>query len=162
MVGVFAEIQCLHINSELFPWFSGTPAFHLPPVKGPTGSRKKSSKHCFHCGKKTGLATSYECRLRLLQAFSPALTLAHTLADSQSVFPCLTFLSFKHPFCVESALFLVCLLLLSSSSLKWLHVCVHQLFCHKLLVLQSFFSFLQHRCGLLSSLRPCPGLAHAI
>uniref|UniRef100_A0A4W5KKW1 AN1-type domain-containing protein n=1 Tax=Hucho hucho TaxID=62062 RepID=A0A4W5KKW1_9TELE len=23
---------------------------------------KKSSKHCFLCGKKTGLATSYECR----------------------------------------------------------------------------------------------------
>lgn len=40
----------------------GAPTFHLPPVKGPTGGRKKSSKHCFHCGKKTGLATSYECR----------------------------------------------------------------------------------------------------
>uniref|UniRef100_A0A7N6B4X0 AN1-type domain-containing protein n=1 Tax=Anabas testudineus TaxID=64144 RepID=A0A7N6B4X0_ANATE len=40
----------------------GTPAYHLPPVKAPTGSKKKSSKHCFHCGKKTGLATSYECR----------------------------------------------------------------------------------------------------
>ncbi|XP_041803234.1 AN1-type zinc finger protein 4 isoform X1 [Chelmon rostratus] len=40
----------------------GTPAYHLPPVKAPTGTKKKSSKHCFLCGKKTGLATSYECR----------------------------------------------------------------------------------------------------
>ncbi|KAM9848146.1 AN1-type zinc finger protein 4 [Aulostomus maculatus] len=40
----------------------GTPACHLPPVKAPTGSKKKSSKHCFVCGKKTGLASSYECR----------------------------------------------------------------------------------------------------
>ncbi|KAL6101863.1 zfand4 [Pungitius sinensis] len=40
----------------------GTPTYHLPPVKDPTGSKKKSSKHCFLCGKKTGLATSYECR----------------------------------------------------------------------------------------------------
>lgn len=40
----------------------GTPTYPLPPVKAPTGSKKKSSKHCFLCGKKTGLATSYECR----------------------------------------------------------------------------------------------------
>uniref|UniRef100_UPI0037E7093A AN1-type zinc finger protein 4 n=1 Tax=Semicossyphus pulcher TaxID=241346 RepID=UPI0037E7093A len=40
----------------------GTPTYHLPPVKAPTGSKKKSSKHCFLCGRKTGLATSYECR----------------------------------------------------------------------------------------------------
>ncbi|XP_072247083.1 AN1-type zinc finger protein 4 isoform X2 [Leuresthes tenuis] len=40
----------------------GTPAYHLPPVKAPAGTKKKSSKHCFVCGKKTGLATSYECR----------------------------------------------------------------------------------------------------
>ncbi|XP_023261571.1 AN1-type zinc finger protein 4 [Seriola lalandi dorsalis] len=40
----------------------GTPNYHLPPVKAPTGSKKKGSKHCFLCGKKTGLATSYECR----------------------------------------------------------------------------------------------------
>ncbi|XP_047207415.1 AN1-type zinc finger protein 4 isoform X2 [Girardinichthys multiradiatus] len=40
----------------------GTPTYHLPPVKAPTGTKKKSSKHCFRCGKKTGLATSYECR----------------------------------------------------------------------------------------------------
>ncbi|XP_068424349.1 AN1-type zinc finger protein 4 [Clinocottus analis] len=39
----------------------GTPTYHLPPVKAPAG-RKKSSKHCFLCGKKTGLATSYDCR----------------------------------------------------------------------------------------------------
>lgn len=39
----------------------GTSAYHLPPVKAPTCG-KKSSKHCFLCGKKTGLATSYECR----------------------------------------------------------------------------------------------------
>ncbi|XP_066536120.1 AN1-type zinc finger protein 4 isoform X6 [Hoplias malabaricus] len=40
----------------------GTPTYHLPPVKAPAGSKKKTSKHCFLCGKKTGLATSYECR----------------------------------------------------------------------------------------------------
>ncbi|KAK2921869.1 AN1-type zinc finger protein 4 isoform X2 [Channa argus] len=40
----------------------GTPTYHLPPVKVPSGCKKKSSKHCFLCGKKTGLATSYECR----------------------------------------------------------------------------------------------------
>lgn len=40
----------------------GTSTHHLPPVKAPTGTKKKSSKHCFLCGKKTGLATSYECR----------------------------------------------------------------------------------------------------
>ncbi|KAL7877672.1 hypothetical protein SRHO_G00043150 [Serrasalmus rhombeus] len=40
----------------------GTPTYHLPPVKAPVGSKKKTSKHCFMCGKKTGLATSYECR----------------------------------------------------------------------------------------------------
>nr|XP_046258238.1 AN1-type zinc finger protein 4 [Scatophagus argus] len=40
----------------------GTPTYHLPPVKAPAGNKKKSSKHCFLCGKKTGLATSYECR----------------------------------------------------------------------------------------------------
>ncbi|KAM6916372.1 AN1-type zinc finger protein 4 [Xenentodon cancila] len=40
----------------------GAPTYHLPPVKAPTGTKKKSSKHCFLCGKKTGVATSYECR----------------------------------------------------------------------------------------------------
>ncbi|XP_030628185.1 AN1-type zinc finger protein 4 [Chanos chanos] len=40
----------------------GTPSYHLPPVKAPVSSKKKNSKHCFLCGKKTGLATSYECR----------------------------------------------------------------------------------------------------
>lgn len=40
----------------------GTPTFHLPPLKPPLSSKKKSSKHCYACGKKTGLATSYECR----------------------------------------------------------------------------------------------------
>ncbi|KAI4812598.1 hypothetical protein KUCAC02_023970 [Chaenocephalus aceratus] len=40
----------------------GTPTYLLPPVKAPTGSKKKSTMHCFLCGKKTGLATSYECR----------------------------------------------------------------------------------------------------
>ncbi|KAM4031179.1 AN1-type zinc finger protein 4 [Anomaloglossus baeobatrachus] len=37
-------------------------ATHLfPPVKAAVRS-KKATKHCFLCGKKTGLATSYECR----------------------------------------------------------------------------------------------------
>ncbi|XP_060943166.1 AN1-type zinc finger protein 4 [Limanda limanda] len=40
----------------------GTSTYHLPPVKAPNGGKKKSSKHCFLCGKKTGLASSYECR----------------------------------------------------------------------------------------------------
>ncbi|XP_059755229.1 AN1-type zinc finger protein 4 isoform X5 [Balaenoptera ricei] len=35
---------------------------HLPPVKAPIQTKKKTTKHCFLCGKKTGLATSYECR----------------------------------------------------------------------------------------------------
>ncbi|XP_062852161.1 AN1-type zinc finger protein 4 isoform X2 [Trichomycterus rosablanca] len=39
-----------------------SPAYHLPPVKAPLCSKKKTSKHCFLCGKKTGLATSYQCR----------------------------------------------------------------------------------------------------
>ncbi|KAM9323105.1 AN1-type zinc finger protein 4-like [Pholidichthys leucotaenia] len=39
-----------------------TPTCHLPPAKAPTGIKKKSSNHCFLCGKKTDLATSYECR----------------------------------------------------------------------------------------------------
>ncbi|NXQ63822.1 ZFAN4 protein, partial [Anthoscopus minutus] len=37
-------------------------ATHLPPVNGLIQTKKKISKHCFLCGKKTGLATSYECR----------------------------------------------------------------------------------------------------
>ncbi|XP_074088682.1 AN1-type zinc finger protein 4 isoform X2 [Macrotis lagotis] len=40
----------------------GETTHHLPPVKAPVQSKKKTSKHCFLCGKKTGLATSYECR----------------------------------------------------------------------------------------------------
>ncbi|XP_045051920.1 AN1-type zinc finger protein 4 isoform X2 [Desmodus rotundus] len=35
---------------------------HLPPVQAPIQTKKKTTKHCFHCGKKTRLATSYECR----------------------------------------------------------------------------------------------------
>ncbi|KAF7238653.1 AN1-type zinc finger protein 4 [Varanus komodoensis] len=37
-------------------------AAHLPPVNGSVHTKKKIVKHCFFCGKKTGLATSYECR----------------------------------------------------------------------------------------------------
>ncbi|KAJ6661726.1 hypothetical protein lerEdw1_013248 [Lerista edwardsae] len=37
-------------------------ATHLPPVHGSVQTKKKMAKHCFFCGKKTGLATSYECR----------------------------------------------------------------------------------------------------
>ncbi|XP_062319297.1 AN1-type zinc finger protein 4 [Osmerus eperlanus] len=40
----------------------GTPSYHLPPVKAPLCGKKKNFKHCFLCGKKTGLANSYECR----------------------------------------------------------------------------------------------------
>ncbi|XP_030654221.1 AN1-type zinc finger protein 4 isoform X4 [Nomascus leucogenys] len=35
---------------------------HLPPVKAPLQTKKKTTNHCFLCGKKTGLASSYECR----------------------------------------------------------------------------------------------------
>ncbi|XP_015281137.1 PREDICTED: AN1-type zinc finger protein 4 [Gekko japonicus] len=37
-------------------------AAHLPPVNGSVQTKKKIAKHCCFCGKKTGLATSYECR----------------------------------------------------------------------------------------------------
>ncbi|NWI23710.1 ZFAN4 protein, partial [Sula dactylatra] len=37
-------------------------ATHLPLVNGSIQAKKKITKHCFLCGKKTGLATSYECR----------------------------------------------------------------------------------------------------
>lgn len=42
----------------------GSSTLPLPPLRASAGTKKKSSssKHCFHCGKKTGLATSYECR----------------------------------------------------------------------------------------------------
>ncbi|KFQ80675.1 AN1-type zinc finger protein 4 [Phaethon lepturus] len=41
---------------------NGSEATHLPPVNGSIQAKKKITKHCFLCGKKTGLATSYECR----------------------------------------------------------------------------------------------------
>ncbi|XP_028719868.1 AN1-type zinc finger protein 4 isoform X6 [Peromyscus leucopus] len=40
----------------------GESTHHLPPVKAPLQTKKKITKHCFLCGKKTGLATSFECR----------------------------------------------------------------------------------------------------
>ncbi|XP_012786235.2 AN1-type zinc finger protein 4 isoform X1 [Ochotona princeps] len=40
----------------------GEGSHHLPPVKAPMQTKKKTTTHCFLCGKKTGLATSYECR----------------------------------------------------------------------------------------------------
>lgn len=42
----------------------GSSSHPLPPLRASAGTKKKSSssKHCFHCGKKTGLASSYECR----------------------------------------------------------------------------------------------------
>ena len=36
-----------------------SPTHRLPPVK----AKKKATKRCYVCGKKTGLATSYQCRL---------------------------------------------------------------------------------------------------
>ncbi|KAM6186155.1 AN1-type zinc finger protein 4 [Rhynchocyon petersi] len=35
---------------------------HFPPVKASMQTKKKTARHCFLCGRKTGLATSYECR----------------------------------------------------------------------------------------------------
>lgn len=62
---------------------AGAPLYHLPPVKAPTSSKKKSSKHCFLCGRKTGLASSYECRYKQP---SSVFTWAHshTLLNSSS------------------------------------------------------------------------------
>nr|XP_044993114.1 AN1-type zinc finger protein 4 [Jaculus jaculus] len=40
----------------------GESTHRLPPVKTPLQTKKKITKHCFLCGKKTGLATSFECR----------------------------------------------------------------------------------------------------
>ncbi|XP_053164798.1 AN1-type zinc finger protein 4 isoform X2 [Hemicordylus capensis] len=37
-------------------------ATYLPPVNASVQTKKKIAKHCFFCGKKTGLATSFECR----------------------------------------------------------------------------------------------------
>lgn len=81
------------------PLLSGTPTYHLPPVKAPTGSKKKSTKHCFLCGKKTGLATSYECRYKSLQPVS------HSFNHSVSYSVCHSFLSFKTPLFVQSGVF---------------------------------------------------------
>ncbi|XP_041485109.1 AN1-type zinc finger protein 4-like [Lytechinus variegatus] len=41
-----------------------SPAHRLPPVTKPpvSSTKKKASKRCFLCNKKTGLATSYSCR----------------------------------------------------------------------------------------------------
>ncbi|XP_061693843.1 AN1-type zinc finger protein 4 [Syngnathoides biaculeatus] len=63
-VSSYAANKCLVSSGGVMPPFGriGTPTYHLPPVKPPTGAKKKSSKHCFLCGKKTGLASSYECR----------------------------------------------------------------------------------------------------
>ncbi|XP_012891646.1 PREDICTED: AN1-type zinc finger protein 4 [Dipodomys ordii] len=48
-------------NAGVFFLKTGECPHHLPPVKAPLQTKKKT-KHCFLCGKKTGLATSYECR----------------------------------------------------------------------------------------------------
>ncbi|XP_066205725.1 AN1-type zinc finger protein 4 isoform X1 [Saccopteryx leptura] len=40
----------------------GEGTHHLPPLQAPIQTKKKTTKHCFVCGKKTGLATSYKCR----------------------------------------------------------------------------------------------------
>ncbi|XP_048361951.1 AN1-type zinc finger protein 4 isoform X2 [Sphaerodactylus townsendi] len=37
-------------------------AARLPPVNSSAQTKKKIAKHCCFCGKKTGLATSFECR----------------------------------------------------------------------------------------------------
>ncbi|XP_023680011.2 AN1-type zinc finger protein 4 [Paramormyrops kingsleyae] len=41
---------------------TGALSCSLPPVKTPAAPKKKNSKHCSMCGKRTGLASSYECR----------------------------------------------------------------------------------------------------
>ncbi|XP_028609391.1 AN1-type zinc finger protein 4 [Grammomys surdaster] len=51
-----------NINLSPFGFLLGENIHHLPPVKAPLQTKKKITKHCFLCGKKTGLATSFECR----------------------------------------------------------------------------------------------------
>ncbi|ERE67204.1 AN1-type zinc finger and ubiquitin domain-containing protein 1 [Cricetulus griseus] len=46
----------------MFCYLKGESTRHLPPVKAPLQAKKKITKHCFLCGKKTGLASSFECR----------------------------------------------------------------------------------------------------
>lgn len=119
----------------MFLLLSGTPTYHLPPVKNPTGSKKKSSKHCFLCGKKTGLATSYECRYKCLQHFHLR---SHTpLPDSKSNLTLFVILILEVLLLVESGLFPVHNFV-SQPSLQWKRVSVHHLFCHKLLTLSKF------------------------
>uniref|UniRef100_A0A8C6RPH1 Zinc finger, AN1-type domain 4 n=1 Tax=Nannospalax galili TaxID=1026970 RepID=A0A8C6RPH1_NANGA len=40
----------------------GESTHRLPPVKALLQTKRKIAKHCFLCGKKTGLATSFKCR----------------------------------------------------------------------------------------------------
>lgn len=89
----------------MFPLLSGTSAYHLPPVKAPTCG-KKSSKHCFLCGKKTGLATSYECRYKCLQHLHLH-SLTHSLSDSKPNLSLFVILVLEAKLLVESSLLLV-------------------------------------------------------
>lgn len=90
--------HCAHKVNKMFSLPSGTPTYPLPPVKAPTGSKKKSSKHCFLCGKKTGLATSYECRQEHLQHFQLHFTYSQTpCLILNQISSYLSLLSLKHP-----------------------------------------------------------------
>lgn len=105
------------------PQISGTPTYHLPPVKAPTGTKKKSSKHCFLCGKKTGLASSYECRYQFPQAIPPALTLSHTGSLTQNQISPFVTLVLDASLLVESGLSLFQHFCLLSVSPVKTHLC---------------------------------------
>ncbi|CAH1245973.1 ZFAND6 [Branchiostoma lanceolatum] len=56
-----AVVHDFYCGADLYKAIS--PIHRLPPVKPPQlHTKKKSGKRCFLCGKKTGLATSYQCR----------------------------------------------------------------------------------------------------
>lgn len=54
--------QLFQMQTQIFNFLKAGNATHLPPMNGSLQPKKKTAKHCFFCGKKTGLATSYECR----------------------------------------------------------------------------------------------------
>ncbi|XP_066476605.1 AN1-type zinc finger protein 4 isoform X2 [Tiliqua scincoides] len=70
-------------------------ATHLPPVHGSVQTKKKIVKHCFFCGKKTGLATSYEyaeiifVQLTAMQRLIPVLMTTRMLGEDSCRSPIL-------------------------------------------------------------------------
>ncbi|XP_039193622.1 AN1-type zinc finger protein 4 isoform X1 [Crotalus tigris] len=85
---------------------------HLPPVNCSIQPKKKIAKHCFLCGKKTGLATSYEyvettfAQLIAMQRLTPVLMTTRTQEGDSCRTPILlsvhqSFPKSKHNFMVR-------------------------------------------------------------